>query len=720
MGKDIQVISHIRRNGDEWEFQTNEEHQEGVAKIASEFASQFGMAEFGRILGLLHDKGKEQKSFQQHIKKASGYKPNIHVDGDSSHAYVGALIAKKIFPSQYQLIDNVIMGHHRGLYDDDEKRNILKADIPQDVVISPIAADLQLPKLNYKREDIHHLVRMLFSCLIDADRLDTERFMQPEQSKLRDSNSSISDLLLKLESYLYDLSCRARPTDVNKIRKEVQEYCKKESKGDVNFYSLTVPTGGGKTLSSLLWALYHAKHNHLNRIIIAIPYTSIITQTASVLRNIFGDENVLEHHSSVNIENDDNELTNKHKLAVENWDYPIVVTTNVQLFESLFSNSPSKCRKLHNLVKSVLILDEVQTLPANFLKPIVETLDSLKRIFSTSILFTTASQPVLEGVIGTSTNKFMALPKIKEIIPQGVDLHKRLRRVKLSFDQEASTYDEIANRLIQYDRVLCIVNTRQDALEIFKRLPQDGVTLHLSRMMCPKHIKNTIEAIRKALVSDECVVRVISTQLIEAGVDVDFPVVYRQEAGLDSVLQAAGRCNREGGLKIATTHVFKLKDRPLPPGMICQANNARLNMRGDKDWFSTEAMHEYFVQLYSRVDNFDVGNIEEYLYKREMLFQEAANNFKLIDDNTISVVVNYEDSMSIVENLSKIGYSYSLFKKLSQYAVNIRQRDFEKLYNEGLISNFDDKFYVLTSSLQYDKYVGIITKNQIINETFIV
>lgn len=720
MENNIPIISHIKYNGIEWEFQSNEEHQAGVANLAAEFASHFGMSEYGRVLGLIHDKGKEQNSFQQHIMKESGYQPDIRVEGDSNHAYVGALIANKAFPKFYPIIANCIMGHHRGLYDYDEMRAILSRAIPQEVSLPQIVADLRLPQSKYEKEDLHHVIRMLFSCLVDADRLDTERFMQPGQSELRGGKSSISELLKKLESYLSDLSEHSKPTEVNKIRKEVQEYCKNESEGDIGFYSLTVPTGGGKTLSSVLWALRHANRNNLNRIIIAIPYTSIITQTASVLRDIFGDENVLEHHSNVNIEENDEGLTNRLKLATENWDCPIVVTTNVQLFESLFSNNPSKCRKLHNIVKSVLILDEVQTLPTNFLEPIVKTLSTLKRIFSTSILFTTASQPVLEGQIRGTINNFKALDKIKEIVPQEANLHERLRRVTLSFADDRWTYEEIANRLSQHDRVLCIVNTRHDAMEIFERMPKEGVTLHLSRMMCPKHIKGTIETIRKALCSEEPIIRVISTQLIEAGVDIDFPVVYRQETGLDSILQAAGRCNREGKLEIATTHVFKIQGRPLPPGMISQANNARLNMSGNYDWFSTEAMQEYFKQLYSRVDSFDVKGINELLYNVRMSFEEASNQFKLIDDNTVSVIVNYKDSMRLVNNLRAEGYSRRIIKELSQYSVNIRQRDFNNLYNDGVITEIDNKFYVLESSLQYDKYIGIKTENQIINETFIV
>ena len=291
------------------------------------------------------------------------------------------------------------------------------------------------------------------------------------------------------------------------------------------------------------------------------------------MRGIFGDENVLEHHSNVNLFDDENsEIRKKLKLATENWDYPIVVTTNVQLFESLFSNKPSDCRKLHNLAKSVLILDEIQTLPINFLQPIVDTLDTLKKVFGTSILFTTASQPVLTGEI-VGSNKLVAfegLPEIKEIIPAEAKLHDRLRRVGLEFDETRSNYDEIAERMTKFPRVLCIVNTRNDAKEIYSRLPKEGITLHLSRMMCPDHVRTTIEQVKTALKQDSnAIIRVVATQLIEAGVDIDFPVVFRQEAGLDSILQAAGRCNREGKMDLGTTYVFRLQ-KPLPPGFISQ------------------------------------------------------------------------------------------------------------------------------------------------------
>lgn len=716
----MEIISHIR--SEDWAIQSNNEHQKGVSLLASKFAKDFGMAEWGRVMGLLHDKGKEKKSFQQHIQKESGYKPDIRVEGDYKHAYVGAVLAKQLFPKFHVLVDNALMGHHRGLYDHGEMVEMMKLGVPDDVTMEQIHANLSTPKIGAPK-DIHHLQRMLYSCLVDADYLDTEAFMQPEQSRLRGKHGTMKQLEENLDAFLVALRDNAVDSEVNRIRNEVQNYCLEKSGDKVDFYSLTVPTGGGKTLSSVLWAIKHALRNDLKRIIIAIPYTSIINQTASVLRSIFGDENVLEHHSNVNLTVDENsEMRKKLKLATENWDYPIVVTTNVQLFESLFSNKPSDCRKLHNLVKSVLILDEVQTLPINFLQPIVDALDTLKRLFHTSILFTTASQPVLTGDIVGSNNlvSFEGLPEIKEIIPEEAKLHERLRRVGLEFDDTRSNYDEIAERMAKFPRVLCIVNTRNDAKEIYSRLPEEGICLHLSRMMCPDHVRTTIEQVKTALKKDSnTIIRVVATQLIEAGVDIDFPVVLRQEAGLDSILQAAGRCNREGKMDLGRTYVFGLQ-KPLPRGFITQTNNARLGMGKSYDWFSPEAMKAYFKQLYSRTPTFDKANIRDLLYKSEMQFETASSEFKLIDDNTTSVIVNWKNSMDLVEQLRREGPCYRLMKGLSQYSVNVRNNDWKKLLATGSVEELFEGIYVICDKGFYDDKVGLVSENHWLEESLIV
>lgn len=715
------IISHVRQS--DMAIQSNDEHQHGVAELASKFAGEFGMAEWGRVMGLLHDKGKEKRAFQQHIMKESGLDRQTSVDGDYRHAYVGALIAKKLFPKFHLLMDNALMGHHRGMYDDGDCKEIMKIQIPEDVSVDGIQARLEVPRLANPKKDVHHLERMLYSCLVDADFLDTEAFMQPEQSRLRGNHDSLVTLEKRLEAFLEGLKKNSPDTEVNRIRNEVQNWCVKESVNPPDFYSLTVPTGGGKTLASVLWAIKHAIKNDLKRIIIAIPYTSIITQTANVLRNVFGEENVLEHHSNVDSSKmNDKDLANRMKLATENWDYPIIVTTNVQFFESLFSNKPSDCRKLHNIAKSVLIFDEVQTLPIAFLQPIVDTIDTLKRVFGTSILFTTASQPVLSGeIMGTNPLvSFEGLPQIHEIIPQEANLHNRLRRVEIRFDEERKNYDEIAEQIDNYQRVLCIVNTRNDAKEIFTRLPKEGICLHLSRMMCPDHVRETIEKVKTALKNpDNSIIRVVATQLIEAGVDIDFPVVFRQEAGLDSVLQAAGRCNREGRLNKGETFVFGLQ-KPLPPGFMTQTNNARLAMGKEYDWFSPEAMEAYFRQLYSRVDSFDKANIKDLLYKREMQFETAASEFQLIDDKTTSIIVNWKNSMDLVERLKNEGVTYTLMKALSQYSVNVRNNDLKKLTDAGAVEEVLEGICVVSDSKFYDKKIGLVTDNHWLEESLII
>ena len=698
------LYSHIAPpddNNSDWRCQSTEQHNIGVADRAAGFAASFGFGDIAKIMGLLHDKGKEQAAWQKYLQGVTGFnKEYARILCGPNHSYVGAIIAQKLYPQIAPFIAQPIAGHHRGLYDYCTYIEETKKDVPADVTIDK-AVPYQIPNLSKgEKYDLHHIIRMLFSCLVDADSLDTEAFLNPEQAQLRGSHTSMQELLAKLEKHLQGLRSDAADTEVNRLRNYVQEQCVKESQGESGFYSLTVPTGGGKTLASVLWALHHAVKNHLQRIIIAIPYTSIIVQTARTLINIFGEDNVLEHHSNVNPkEDEDKELLERLQLATENWDYPIIVTTNVQLFESLFSNKRSDCRKLHNIINSVII-------------------------FGVSVLFTTASQPILNGRLDCSDYResFDALKDIHEIIPVEARLHDKLRRVKLDFLTESMSYDDIAAELVHYDKVLCIVNTRKDAKEIYDRLPKNGTCLHLSRMMCPAHVAATISTIKDVLKDDETKpVRVIATQLIEAGVDIDFPVVFRQEAGLDSILQAAGRCNREGKSEICTTFVFNLtKEHTLPPGFITQSNNARLAMGTNHDWFSPEAMKSYFHQLHSRVDTFDKQQMEALLYKLNCEFEEAANQFHLIDDNTISVIIIWKSSMALYQQLLSQGPSYSLLKELAQYSVNVRNSDFDKLRRIGAIEEPYENIYAITNSKFYHPETGLTLDNQWLEETYII
>ncbi len=722
------IISHIYQDQTgRWAIQTNGSHSTGVSKLCAQFADEFNMASWGHVLGMLHDKGKESNAFQQHIRKVSGYEPDCEVTGDTHHAYVGGIVARRIYgQSADNFFVNQIVSHHTGLHDYDEIEKILKKDIPAEIDTDVEKEVLNKTLLVPHANDFHHLARMLFSCLVDADYLDTEGFMDNESCRLRQDKADLKALLPLLESRLNSLKSQTGNSEINVIRNQVQEQCTRKADSPIGFYSLTVPTGGGKTLSSLLWAMMHAVRHGQKRVIIAIPYTSIIMQTASVLRSIFGDENVLEHHSNINPEGiKDETLREKMKLATENWDYPIVVTTNVQLFESMFANKPSDCRKLHNIANSVIVLDEVQTLPTDYLQPIVDALNTYNRLFKVSVLLTTASQPILSGLIEGCNPKasFSGIGNIEEIIPKEFRLHDQLRRVQLSIDNDGKSYDEIAEKLVHHKRVLCIVNTRKDAQEIYKRLPQEGITLHLSKNMCPVHISETIVMLKDFLRDEEQdIIRVVSTQLIEAGVDIDFPVVYRQEAGLDSVLQAAGRCNREGKNGMSTTYVFSLtKEHTLPRGDMQAANQARLCLDTTSDWFAPSTMTEYFRQLYCRKESFDNKDIKHYLYNpKEICFATGAKAFRLIEDSGIPVVVCWKDSMDLVHQILQGGLSYTLMKKLAQYTVNIYQTDFKKLLNMGVVSEKKEGLFVVEYQQQYDPNLGLLTDNNWTTESLII
>ena len=287
----MDTISHIKKLADgRWTIQTNDDHCRGVAELCKTFASVFGMGEIGYAMGLLHDKGKERKTFQEHIRKDSGYDESVRVEGEYQHAFIGAQLAQQLYPSLYPLFCNAIAGHHRGMYDKGELSVVMNEKMPSEISTPKNFPKLEPPqdtlsKINPNETmDIQMIERMLFSCLVDADRLDTERFMIPEVFSLRGSQSTPKDMLPLLESYLADLKHKASNSIVNEIRNQVQSWCRGKSEIPTGFYSLTVPTGGGKTLSSVLWALKHAIHNGQQRIIIAIPYTSIVEQTALALK----------------------------------------------------------------------------------------------------------------------------------------------------------------------------------------------------------------------------------------------------------------------------------------------------------------------------------------------------------------------------------------------------------------------------------------------------
>lgn len=719
-----EIISHLYCDAvGDWHIQSNDDHCKGVSELAALFASEFGMDEWGRLSGLLHDRGKECDGFQNHIRRVSGYDCRDVIDARVEHSFVGAVIAHKMKEDVIYWLSNVIAGHHRGLYDMNELKSVLARDLPPEINSELPTVKLVMPTVKPQEEDISHLVRMMYSALVDADWLDTERFMNRAQFDRRRGGVPLQALNDKLEDY-----CRAFIADetnqLNKLRTEIQNLCREKSGLTPGFFSLTVPTGGGKTIASIIWAINHAMRHGKKRIIIAIPYTSIIIQTAQTLKNIFGEDNVIEHHSAL----DESCVDERSRLACENWDAPIVVTTNVQLFESIFSNRPSTCRKLHSLCNSVVILDEVQSLPMSFLQPIVDAMRSYVKLFGVSFLLCTASQPVLDGNhrgLGMARFNGLSDGDITPIVTSAMELHDKFRRVSLEFDEEKSDIESLCRRMKSHDRVLCIVNSRKEANEIFAELASydDVPVYHLSRMMCQAHIQSVIIEIKAALSHIGQGVRVVSTQLIEAGVDIDFPVVYRQMAGLDSIVQAAGRCNREGHQKDGSAIVFQLLGSK-PHGSIKFAVDAtkRLISRDkDRDWLSPETMREYFEVLYSNTPDFDIKGINEMLFSRDNCqFEEASKKFEMIDEDGLAVVVNYGEAEQIISRLKNYGPSRNISRALGRYSVTVKHSQFKEFQDAGLIEEPFPGFYYIPLKTQYDGTLGLKTSNEYVEQTMII
>lgn len=727
-------FAHIKFIDDDPVTQSIQEHCDGTAAIASFMAKAFEASPWAQLCGKWHDIGKYSDKFQRHIIAASGLDTSVSDPGLTDHATAGALLAKEKLGGMCLPIAYCICGHHHGLMDfDNGSRSCLKFHLsPQE---NPLLDNVrqyidtttplpQLPPPNFDNDSLkpkswHLWIRMLFSCLVDADWLDTERFMNPANYKARANYSSLAELKAKLDDRLRSLSEISPKTDVNIIRGKVQDVCRHSgSTVGQGIYSLTVPTGGGKTLSSLLWAMEHAIRHNLKRIIFAIPYTSIVTQTVDTLRDIFGYANVVEHHSYADISGLPAKDQLPLRLATENWDAPIIVTTNVQLFESLYSNKTSRCRKLHNIARSVLILDEVQMLPAENLHPIIDILDGLSKFMHTSILLTTATQPAFSGTIGSGDAKFEGL-HTKEIIPDTADLFKSMRRVKIEFEKEPMTYEDISEELYKNRQILCVANTRNDARQIYDGLQDKSNAFHLSRMMCQQHIADKLSTIKQHLAEDEPVI-VVSTQLIEAGVDIDFPTVWRAVAGLDSIIQSAGRCNREGRRELGLVHVFQLSDSS-PRGILAKGISATLDLidSGETDFLSPDASKHYFQLFYSKLNDTDVGGLTDFLYRPYPQFESAAGAFKMIDDNSLTVYVPYSDGEALLAELRNGECSSSLLRKLQRYSVNIPKSKRDELEKLGAIK-LADNVYMLPDCSNYDDNTGLTFDNKWLDEDLII
>lgn len=696
------LYAHSLENAPREEWQTLEDHSRQVAELAAKFAESFNSADWARVMGLFHDAGKARHSFQAYLARANRLDDVTYDSSDHSHSGAGACWAEKQWKGIGRILAYCIAGHHAGLPDwelGESPNGALRMRLEEDADVLSEASvqewlDLHqtnLPRLcppfKFEKGAAAFWIRMLYSCLVDADFLDTEAFMDAARSNDRGGYPKLSQLAPEFFRSLDEIQRWADATEVNRIRAEIRARCEQMAENHPGVYSLTVPTGGGKTLSAMAFALRHALRYGHKRIVYVIPYTSIIEQTADILRGILGAENVLEHHSNFDPEKE----TPRSRLATENWDAPIVVTTSVQFFESLYACKSSRCRKLHNLAGSVVILDEVQLLPMNLIKPCTHALKELAAHYGATVVLSTATQPKLPG-----------LETVTEIIPPEMNLFALLKRTEWELPMPTGsrkTWSEIADELTAHRQVLCVVNTRRDCRELFDLMPPG--TVHLSASMCGAHRSKVIAAIKAALKSGEAI-RVVSTQLVEAGVDVDFPVVYRAFTGLSSIAQSAGRCNREGKLSSLGRVVVFLPPKESPRGilrfgeyamhdMLCASSGPAID--------ASEAYPRYFEKLQARLHSLGeefMPLLQEGECKMKFQFREAAVRFQMIDNSSVSVAVRYGEGDAIIEEIRKIGPKRLLMRKLQRFTVNVPRSMIGDLREKGFVEELSPGIFAQT------------------------
>lgn len=738
-------IAHARKVAAGWDVHPLEEHLRKVGVRAAESAAKFGAPEWARTAGIWHDLGKYRTAFQEYIKTKSGYDPEAHIEGGGlgrvDHSTAGALYAADHLSDGGRILAYLIAGHHAGLPDwsgnesgaatlearlDNAKikkylDDALSAPIPGDILAVP--DNLLESKPLGGRRGLHLWVRMLFSCLVDADFLDTEGFMDPSRADLRRGGWSMGALKEKFDAWMNNMEVSGRlDSKVNLCRERVLKDCRSAAADAPGVYTLTAPTGAGKTLAGMAFALEHATTHKKDRIIVALPYTSIIEQTADQYRKIFGDA-VLEHHSNLDPDKPANE-DQRSRLAAENWDVPVVVTTNVQLFESCFSSRTSRCRKLHNMVNTVIILDEAQMLPPDILQPIIDTVRLLTEHYGATVVLSTATQPAL----GTVKDAFGAtilrgLDDTREIISDVDELFSDLERVKVDIPADLASkrsWEDLATEIQTHDQVLAVVNRRQDARDLHRLLPEGAV--HLSARMCPAHRFRVIRDIKTALKGRKKPLRVVSTQLVEAGVDIDFPVVYRALAGIDSIAQAAGRCNREGNLPEGRVVVFVPPTDP-PPGLLRRGAEAAVRVlgQGKADGISRAHHAPYFKHYYAKT-NPDSRGITNLLTQDAgecmIQFRTAARRFRFIQNDTVPVIVNYacddhedaagRESLSwTISKLREEGPQRWIMRRLQPYVVQVYEHELVELDAKNAVEEVYQGYWRIISPDGYDDTVGL-------------
>ncbi len=722
-------MAHISEDGER--VQSVDAHECGTAALAREFGDVFGLGNPAAAIARNHDAGKFGADFQKYIRGELCRR----VD----HSTTGAKYLwenKKTFAEMSVLGAFCISGHHSGLLDrgtnvseagDPTLLGRMKKEIPgyeeikkhicfegsatRDAIRNFISGE------KWDDAEWMMLTRMLFSCLVDADFLDTEQFMQGNGRK-RDGFPSLDVLHEKFFEKLSRDGYLQGKTPINEKRAEILKLCIQKGSGAPGLYTMTVPTGGGKTISSLAFASEQAKTHGKKRIIYVIPYLAIIDQTAEVFREFLGKDAVLECHSNVNYEGsgdaewERDSLAERMKLATENWDAPLIVTTSEQFWESLYANRTSKCRKLHNIAESVIIFDEAQMIPVEYLTPCLQALEQLIRDYGCTAVLCSATQPTL--------GPYFKKTKSTEIIENTEELYQFFKRVTFQIDGE-KTYEDIAANIDGSDQALCIASTKKEAKEIFDRVA-DKNCFYLSTNLCPAHRKEVIRGMRGRLKNgDPC--RVVSTSVISVGVDIDFPVVYLEYTGLDGLIQGAGRCNREGkrSAEGSVAHVFWTEKNRESPFMKKEKQTTDFVCGKYADISAPEAIREYFRVLYQNSEGgFDKARIAEKTKNWE--FAQIGKSMRLIADDTKPVFIRYDEKAEeIWEELSRGIRTRELMRRAGQYIVNVRysshprvESDFSKLLSRGKISYFenDAELAYLVDSGDYDARFGIVTDIQ--------
>jgi len=653
------------------------DHLQSVAARAAAYATAFGAADEARLAGLLHDLGKYGSLFQQRLEGKVE-----HIDHWSAGAWQALMFQAKGLAASL-----AVQGHHLGLQWAEKaelaKLNPAKWDpkiheqwrlsetstetLLQRFKADGLAADVSSSSFYDhagKRVSAMLDVRMLFSTLVDADFIETEaHFNSIGNEKQYRAPGLVLEPVKALDLLLSEVRKIAEESNaavsVNLLRADLLSACLQAATEPQGVFTLSAPTGSGKTLSMLAFALKHAAKFNLRRIVMVIPYLSIIDQTVKEYRKVFGaplaDEYILEHHSMAGTKGEDSNEDydeDRRRLLSENWDAPIVVTTSVQFLESLFANRPSACRKLHRLAQSVILFDEVQTLPTGLAIPTLATLSRLVERYQATVVFATATQPAFTH-LDEHVRKYCACGwQPTEIVPAELRLFDRARRTKIEWpDLDVhTTWDELAGRLADENcrQVLCVVNLKRHALLLLQKLREKGTAdeelFHLSTNLCPAHRKVVLDDVRQRL-DDGKPCRLISTQCVEAGVDVDFPVAFRAWGPLDSIAQVAGRCNRNGKLQQpGSVHVFVPEDDEYPPGGYGQAASmARALFKGKKGGLDIDdptLFLEYYRQLYAIARPEDRNEpLLDAIVRQD--FVAVAAQYRLIPDATINVLVPY-------------------------------------------------------------------------------